>query len=66
MHFFMSCQIDVLNKKLVSSLSWNTPFLKIALSESYILMIDRYLDAKKKHYLDVEGNYKMDIDVKIY
>ena len=29
-------------------------------------MIDRYLDAKKKHYLDVEGNYKMDIDVKIY
>ena len=56
--FCMSSQIDVDNKQLVSSFSWNNLFLKTALSESYILMIDWYLDAKKKNSLDVVGVYK--------
>ena len=32
---------------------------KPALGESYILMIGRDLDAKKKHFLDVEGVYNI-------
>ena len=35
---------------------------KVPLSEYvyiYVLMIDRHLDSKKKHSMDVEGGYKM-------
>ena len=43
MHVFVACQYGVLNKQLVSLLSSFTT----SLSESYILTINRYLDAKK-------------------
>ena len=62
--FCMSSQINVDNKQLVSSFSWNNLFLKTALSESYILMIDWYSDAKKKKSLDVVGVYKTEFCVK--
>ena len=57
MHFFELCLTDVVNKQLFSPLSWNNPLSKTALGESYILMINRHLEAKKKHSLDVEGVY---------
>ena len=59
MHLFVACQIDVLNKQLVSPLSWNKPLSEISSGESYILTIYRYLDAKKKHLLDAEGVYNI-------
>ena len=59
MHLFVACQIDVLNKQLVSPLSWNNPLSEVSLGESYILTIYRYLDAKKKHPLDAEGVYNI-------
>ena len=54
MRFFVSCQIDVVNKQFFSSLSWNNPLPKTTLGESYILMIGRHLDVKKKHSLDLK------------
>ena len=59
MHVFVACQIDVLNKQLVSSLSWNNPQSETSLGESYILTIYRHLDAKEKHFLNAEGLYKI-------
>ena len=35
-HVFAVCQIDVLNKKFVSLLSWNNPSSETSLGESYI------------------------------
>ena len=29
MHFFVSCQIDVVNKQLFSPISWNNPLSKL-------------------------------------
>ena len=55
----MHCKIYAVNKQLVSPLSWNNPLSKASIGESYILMIYKYLDAKEKHYLDVEGVYNM-------
>ena len=43
------CKTDAVNKKFFSPLSRNSSLSKTALGESYILMIDRHLDAKKKH-----------------
>ena len=54
MRFFVPCQINVVNKQFFSSLNWNNPLPKTTLGESYIIMIDRHLDVKKKHSLDVE------------
>ena len=54
MHVFVACQIDVVNKQLVSPLSWNNLLSETSLGESYILTIYRHLGAKKKHSLDVE------------
>ena len=48
MQFFVSWQIHVVNKQVFYPLSWNYPLSKIALAKSYILMIDRHLDAKKQ------------------
>ena len=48
MHFLVPGQIDAVNKKIFSPLSSNNPLSKIALGESYTLVIDRHLDAKKK------------------
>ena len=56
---FVHCKIYAVNKQLVSPLSWNNPLSKASIGESYILMIYKYLDAKEKHYLDVEGVYNM-------
>ena len=57
MHVFVACQMDVLNKQLVSPLSWDNPLSETSLDESYILTIYRHLDAKEKHFLDAEGVY---------
>ena len=57
MHFFVPFKIGVVNKQLFSPLSWNNPLG--ALGASYMLMINRHLDAKKKHPLVVEGVYNM-------
>ena len=59
MHVFVACQINVVNKQLVSPLSRINPLSETSSVESYILMIYRHLDAKAKHSLDVEGVYKM-------
>ena len=59
MHVFVACQIDVLSKQPVSPLIWNNPLSKTSLDESYILMICRHLDAKKKHLLDAEVVYNI-------
>ena len=48
----VACKIDV------KQLSWNNPQSE-TLFELYILMIYRYLYAKEKHSLDVEGVYNM-------
>ena len=56
---FFPSQIDVVNKRLFSPLSWNKPLSKTALGESYIMMIDRYLVAKNKDSLDVERVYNL-------
>ena len=63
MHVFVVCQIDVVNKQLVSPLNWNNPLSETSLGESYILTIYRHLDAKEKHSLDVEGVYNMKLHV---
>ena len=39
MHAFVACQNDVLNKQLVSSISWYNPLPETSLVESYILTI---------------------------
>ena len=51
MYFFVPYEIDVLNKQIFSPLDLNNPLPKTALGESYILMIDRNLDAKKNSVL---------------
>ena len=58
-HVFVAYQVHVVNKQLVSPLIWNNPLSEISLGESYILMINRHLDAKEKHSLDVKGVYNM-------
>ena len=55
MHNFLACKIDVVNKQLVSTLSWNNPLSETPFDESNILTDYKYLDAKKKH----EGVYNM-------
>ena len=59
MHVFVACQIDVLNKQLVSPISWNNLLPETSLGESYVLMIYKHLDAKEKHFLAVEGVYNI-------
>ena len=59
MLFFVPRQIVVVNKQLFSPLTWNNPLSKIVLDDSYILMIDEHLDAKKILSLDVEGAYNL-------
>ena len=59
MHVFVACQINVVNKQLISPLSWINPLSETSSVETYILMIYRHLDAKAKRSLDVEGVYKM-------
>ena len=39
MHIFVACKIDVVNKQLVSTFSWNKPLSEPSLGESYILTI---------------------------
>ena len=58
-HVFVACQIDVLNKQLVSPLIWNNPLPETSLPESDIRIIYRHLDAKEKHLLDVAGVYNI-------
>ena len=54
-HFFVLCQIDVVNKQTFCPLSWNNSLSKTALHQSDDYTDDgRYLDAKKKHSLNVE------------
>ena len=53
------CQIDVLNKQLVSPVSWNNLLSETSFGESCILMIYKHLDAKEKHFVDVEGVYNI-------
>ena len=65
MHVFVACQIDVVNKQLVSPLSCNNP-LSETLGESYILTIYSHLDVKEKHSLDIEGVYIMQFHVYTY
>ena len=55
MHVFVACQMDVVNKQLVSPLSWKNPLSETSLGESYILTIYRHVDVKEKHPLDVKG-----------
>ena len=64
MHLFVPCQIDILNKQLVSPLSWNNSLSKRALGEPYILTIDRHVDIKKKHSLGVKEVYKISLHLK--
>ena len=60
MHFFLSCQIDAVNKQLISPLSWSNLLLETTLCESYVLTIYRHLDATEKDSLeDAEGIYNM-------
>ena len=59
MHVFLACQIDVLNKQLVSPLSWNNTLLETSLDETYILTICRQLDATEKNSLDVDEVYNL-------
>ena len=54
MHVFVACQIDVMNKQLVSPLSWKNALSETSLGKSYILTIYRHLDANEKHSLDGE------------
>ena len=63
MKVFVVCQIDFINTQLVSPLSWNTPLSEILLGESYILTIYKHLDAKKKHFVDVNGFHNMQFHV---
>ena len=53
------CQIDVLNKQLVSPVSWNNLLSETSFGESYIMIIYKHLDAKEKHFVDVEGVYNI-------
>ena len=53
MHVLVPCQINDVNKQLVSTLSWNNPVAETSIGESYILMIYGHLYAKGKH-LNVE------------
>ena len=55
MHVLVACQIDIVNKQLVSPFSWNNLLSETSLGESYILTIYRHLDIKENHSLDVEG-----------
>ena len=48
-HALLPCKTDAVNKQLFSPLSRNGSLSKTALGESYVLMIDRHLHAKKKH-----------------
>ena len=62
-HDFVVCQIDVVNKQLVSPRNWNDPLSETSFVESYMLMIYRHLDVKEKHSLDFQGVYKMEFHV---
>ena len=46
MNAFVTCQTDVVNKQLVSSLSLNNPLSETLLGELYILTNYRYLEVK--------------------
>ena len=59
MQVFVVCQIDVMNKQLVSPLKWNNPLSETSLGGSYILTIYRHLVTKEKQSLDVKGVYNM-------
>ena len=59
MHVFVACQIDAVDKQLVSPLSWNNLLSETSLGESYILTIYRHLDAKEKNSLRVEWVHSM-------
>ena len=59
MHVFVTCKIDVLNKQLVSPLSWNNPLSETSLDEWYILMSYRHLQGKEKHHLDAKGVFNI-------
>ena len=39
MHAFVACQIDVVNKQLVSPLRWNNSLSETSLGEPYVLTI---------------------------
>ena len=55
-HFFAPCQIDVVNKQLLSSLIWNDLLSKTALSESYKMKTDKNLDVKEIHLSESQYN----------
>ena len=55
MYVSAGCEIDVLNKQLVSPLTWSNPLSETSLGESYILTIYRNIEAKEKHLLDTDG-----------
>ena len=57
---FLSCQIEAVNKQLISLLSWSNLLLETTLYESYVLTIYRHLDTTEKDSLeDAEGIYNM-------
>ena len=58
MHVFVTCQIDVLSKQIVSPVR-NNPLSETSLDESYILTIYRHPDAKEKHLLDAKEVYNI-------
>ena len=60
----MPCQIDFLNKQLVSPLNWNNPSSKSVLDELYILMIYWQVDAKEKDSFDVEVVFNNELHLK--
>ena len=62
-HFLVLCQIDVVNKQLISSLSW-VIIIRKNFMVSHILIICIHLDTKEKHSLDFEGVYNMPFHVK--
>ena len=53
LHFLVPCQINVVNKQLVSHFTWNK------LGEAYILTIGSHVDTKKRHSLGAERVYDM-------
>ena len=54
-HIYVICQTDVVNKQLVSALSWNNHLSETSFGESYILHHLQRSKGQGKYSLDVEG-----------
>ena len=57
MHVFVACQIDALNKKLVSEFSWNDLLSKTSRCIFTEKHFCGHLGAEEKYFLDVEVVY---------